>query len=136
MYERVPMNGLGWSDVSEAPSLMQWLAGTPTATKACLERTGGQQRCFSESENQIAIDNDCGQMNLSCGGGRVWCCPGGFPESTSSTNPGYISTPSRIPGVLAVLSIGIVIAGAWYVISRTHPAGPSLDIPERFRGAV
>lgn len=134
MYERV--NSLGWSDIPESPSLTQWLSGTPTTTKVCLERTGGQQRCFAESESQIAIDNNCEQMNLACGGGRVWCCPGGFPESASSTNPGYVSIPSRIPGVLTGLSIGAVIAGAWYMISRTRSAKVSLDIPERFRGAV
>lgn len=120
MYERVSTNGFGWSEVPESPSFTQWLSGSPTAVKMCLERAGGQQRCFAESENQIAIDSDCGRMNLPCGGGKVWCCPGGFPESTSSTNPGYVATPSRIPGALMIFAISAVMAGAWYMISRAR----------------
>ena len=119
MYERV--NGLGWSDIPESPSFSQWLFGNPTATKMCLERTGGQQRCFPESESQIAVDNDCQNMNSPCSGGKTWCCSGGFPESTSSTNPGYVPTPTRIPGMWILLGLGIGMAGAWYMISRVRP---------------
>lgn len=131
MYERVPMNGLGWSDVPESPSLTQWLAGTPTATKMCLENTGGQQRCFAESENQIAIDNNCERMNLACGGGSVWCCPRGFPESASTTNPGYVPTSTRVPGVLVLLAAGTVLAGAWYVMFRAR-SEKALTEPSRW----
>ena len=128
MYERVSTNGLGWSDVSESPSPMQWLFGAPTATKMCLERTGGQQRCFSESESQIAIDNDCQQTAMVCGGGHVWCCPRGFPESASAANPGYVATPRRIPGALMLVTAGLVMAGAWYAISRVRSGKPVAEV--------
>ena len=134
MYERVSTNGLGWSDVPESPSPAQWLFGSSTATKLCLERAGGQQRCFAESENQIAIDSDCQRTDFLCGGGRVWCCPSGFPESASATNPGYVATPRRIPGVLMLVTAGLVMAGAWYAISRVLPA--KAELPRQLREAV
>jgi len=134
MYERVSTNGLGWSDVSESPSPARWLFGSSTATKLCLERAGGQQRCFAESENQIAIDSDCQRTDFSCGGGRVWCCPRGFPESASPTNPGYVATPRRIPAVLMLVTAGLVMAGAWYAVSRFLPA--KTELSRQLREAV
>lgn len=134
MYERVSTNGLGWSDVPESPSPAQWLFGSSTATKLCLERAGGQQRRFAESENQIAIDSDCQRTDMAYGDEHIWCCPRGFPESASPTNPGYVATPRRIPGVLMLVTAGLVMASVWYAISRVLPA--KAELPRQLREAV
>lgn len=115
MYERV--TGLGWSDVPQSPSPSQWWLGTAPQAKLCLERTGGQQRCFAGSESQIALANGCEQMAESCGGSSVWCCPRGFPEASAAANPGYVAPSHRIPGALLVVGVGVMAAIGWFAFS-------------------
>jgi hypothetical protein len=110
MYEAA----LGWSDILQAPSPIQWWWGTVPQTKICLERAGGEQRCFAEGESEIATSNDCERTNEPCGGGTVWCCPRGFPAG--GTNPGS----ARIPGALLVVGLGAVAAIGWFVFSRVR----------------
>lgn len=119
MYERV--TGLGWSEVLQSPSPLEWWWGTIPQEKLCLERTGGGQRCFAESESEIAINNDCERTSESCSGGNVWCCPGGAPQASSTTmNPGYVAPSHRIPGVLLIVVAGAMAAVGWFVFSRVR----------------
>lgn len=116
MYEAA----MGWSEVPQSPSPFEWWWGVVPATKICLERTGGEQRCFAESESEIATANDCERTGESCGGGAVWCCPRGFPEVAAASNPGYTAPSHRIPGVLLLVAGGAVAAIGWFVFSRVR----------------
>lgn len=127
MYERV--TGLGWSDVPQSPSLAQWWLGLARPSKICLERTGGEQRCFADGESGIATNNDCERMNEACGGGNVWCCPRGFPERTAAANAGYVAQSWHIPGALA-LGVPVIFGVFWWFVashirSRRHHGVPA-----------
>lgn len=130
MYVRMSSNGLGWSDIHESPSTAQWVFGLLPPVKMCLEYAGGQQRCFTDAESQIAYDNNCERMNESCNSdgpfgnqsGNVWCCQRGVPVTTSSLSPGYVASSFRTPGLLAFLGLGLIIAGAWFFVSRSRPS--------------
>lgn len=128
MYVFAPPNGLGWSDVHESPSTAQWIFGLLPPVKMCLEHSGGQQRCFTDAESQIAYDNNCERMGESCnsGGpsgnqaGNVWCCQRGVPSTTSSLNPGYVATPDPKNRIL-LWAIGLMLAGGiWFAISKKY----------------
>jgi hypothetical protein len=71
---------------------------------------------------------------MAYGDEHIWCCPRGFPESASPTNPGYVATPRRIPGVLMLVTAGLVMASVWYAISRVLPA--KAELPRQLREAV
>jgi hypothetical protein len=131
MYEAA----LGWSDVPQSSSPLEWWWGAVPTTKICLERTGGEQRCFAESESAIATSNDCQRTGESCGGGAVWCCPRGFPQA-SALNSGYIPTSHRIPGVLLVVVAGAVGAIAWFVFSHIRAQRALSDVPAAFAGRL
>jgi len=126
MYERVPLKGLGWSDVHESPSLAQWWQGLQTPVKMCLEHTGGQQRCFSDAESQIAYDNNCERMDEYChsagpGGnrtGQVWCCQMGVPATASQLSPGYVEVKAHAPKIVTY-TLGFILAfGIWAAVAK------------------
>lgn len=126
MYERTA--GLGWSDVPQSPSLSQWWLGLARPVKICLERTGGEQRCFSDAESAIATNNDCERTAERCGGGSVWCCPLGFPERTAASNAGYVAQSGRIPGAL-ILGVPVMFGLFWWFVASHIRSRRHLGVP-------